>query len=162
MDVIAKTGFLQNDFSRLLSSLSPTAKGTWGVLNAQQMVEHFSDAYRIASGTMPNIVLLTSEDHIEKMQSFLRNNKPFRENTKSAFLPDEPAPVKHKNMELALAALIVESDLFFNSFKSDKNHITLNPIFGWLNYEDNVHLLYKHALHHLVQFRLWSYKDDQI
>jgi hypothetical protein len=35
-----------------------------------------------------------------------------------------------------------------------ENHMqqTRNPFFGDLNFEENVHLLYKHALHHLKQF----------
>lgn len=162
MDIATKADFLQNNFIQLLSSLTADTRGIWGKMNAQQMVEHFSDAFRIASGTMSNINLLTPEDHIEKMQSFLRSSKPFRENTKSALLPDEPNPPKHKHMEDAIAELIFESDIFFNRFKGDKNLQTLNPFFGWLNYDDNILLLYKHALHHLVQFRLWLYKEGQI
>ncbi len=162
MDIATKASFLQNNFIRLLSSLLPTETGIWGVLNAQQMVEHFSDAFRIASGSKGNIKLLTPEEHVEKMQIFLRSSKPFRENTKNALMPDEPTAVKHRNMEDSISELDFEIGVFFNRFKADEHLATLNPFFGWLKYEDNVLLLYKHALHHLVQFRLWTYKEGQI
>lgn len=157
MDITAKAAFLQHDFVQLVSQLSPGIKGKWGVLNAQQMVEHLADAYRIASGRKENLVLHTPEEQVPRMQAFLRSDKPFRENTKNALMPDEPAPTNHAHMQDAIAELEEETNLFFTHFKEQENITTLNPFFGWLNYEDNVHLLYKHALHHLVQFGLWEY-----
>lgn len=162
MDISAKALFLQNDFVPLLSGLAPETKGKWGKLNAQQMIEHFADAYRIASGRMENLVLLTSEEHLGRMQLFLRSDKPFRENTKSALMPDEPMPLRYLQMSDAIAELKEEANLFFACFNNQDNHTTLNPFFGWLNYADNIHLLYKHALHHLVQFGLWEYVEGHL
>jgi len=41
---------------------------------------------------------------------------------------------------------------FFEAFENDHNLVTRNPLFGDLNFEQNVQLLHKHALHHLRQF----------
>lgn len=162
MDIAAKAAFLQHDCIKLIAQLSPELKGRWGVLNAQQMTEHLADAYRIASGRREHLVLMTPEEQLSRMQAFLRSDKPFRENTKSGLMPDEPNPVKHAQMADALAELETETNLFFAHFKNREGLTTLNPFFGWLNYEDNIHLLYKHILHHLVQFSLWEYTDGHL
>ena len=53
---------------------------------------------------------------------------------------------------LAIGALQLELIYFFEAFGKDPQLITRNPFFGDLNFEQNVQLLYKHALHHLRQF----------
>lgn len=45
-----KLEFLKIEFPKLVSSLKADDKGSWGVMNAQQMVEHMSDSLRIANG----------------------------------------------------------------------------------------------------------------
>ena len=45
-----------------------------------------------------------------------------------------------------------ELDYFFEVFRANEHLTTINPIFGELNYELNLQLLYKHAVHHLRQF----------
>jgi hypothetical protein len=43
-------------------------------------------------------------------------------------------------------------DYFFTVFNKNNLRVTRNPFYGDLNYEQNVQLLHKHALHHLKQF----------
>ncbi len=80
------------------------------------------------------------------------SEKPFRENTKNPYVPETPAPVKHTTIEAALNELQEELRYFFNVFEENKLQQTRNPFFGDLNFEQNIQLLYKHALHHLRQF----------
>lgn len=47
-----KETFLKTEFIPLLHKLNSTDKGSWGVLNAQQMVEHFADSVMNASGKL--------------------------------------------------------------------------------------------------------------
>jgi len=39
--------------------------------------------------------------------------------------------------------------IIFTAFANNPSLITTNPFFGDLNFEENVYLLHKHALHHL-------------
>ena len=55
-------------------------------------------------------------------------------------------------MQGAIGALQLELIYFFEAFEKNPALITRNPFFGDLNFEQNVQLLYKHALHHLRQF----------
>ncbi len=86
------------------------------------------------------------------MREFMMSNKPFKENTKNPLLGEEPLPLRYKTVQGAIGALQQELIYFFEVFEKDHNLITRNPFFGDLNFEQNVQLLHKHALHHLRQF----------
>lgn len=67
-------------------------------------------------------------------------------------MADMPAPLRYKTIQGAIGALHQEVIYFFEAFEKNPNLVTRNPFFGDLNFEENVQLLYKHALHHLRQF----------
>jgi hypothetical protein len=124
-------------------------------------VEHFSDSVRIASGKTRYSEIVTPEAHLDKMRSFLVSDKPFRENTMNPLMPEVPAPVRNRSAEEAINELKSELADFFSSFEKAPIQVTRNPIFGDLNFEENVQLLYKHALHHLRQFGITIEKQTQ-
>ena len=111
-----------------------------------------TDSVRIASGKTPHTRILTPEEHLPRIREFMLSDKPFRENTANALMPEVPAPVKNHSMEEALQELSRELSFFFDVFQKNGMQISRNPFFGDLSFEDNVHLLYKHAQHHLRQF----------
>ncbi|HYC29716.1 MAG TPA: hypothetical protein VEB42_12880 [Chitinophagaceae bacterium] len=145
-----KLDFLLRELPALLRKLHTNDKGEWGMMNAQQMTEHFILSVKNASGKMPHAVV-TPAEHLDKFRSFLHSNKPFRENTKNPLIGD-PLPVHYPSMEAAIDKLQAELNYFANVFQKDPGLTTTNPIFGELDFEANVQLLYKHALHHLRQF----------
>ena len=147
-----KIDFLKKDFFSYLRSLDSATPPSWGKMSLQQMIEHFTDYVKIASGKIPNTKLLTPEDQLQKAQAFLMSDKPFKENTPNPLLPEVPPPVRNISMEEALKELETEIDFFFSIFNENNQQCTLNPFFGDLNFEQNVQLLHKHALHHLKQF----------
>lgn len=149
-----KINFLKNQFIKYLKKVSANEKGAWGVLNGQQMVEHFSDSVRIASGNFGITHILTPPDHLQKLYAFMMSEKPFKENTSNSLMSDVPIPVRHSSFEASLDELQHVLDYFFWVFENNVDFKTINPFFGNLNYKENVQLLYKHALHHLRQFGL--------
>lgn len=149
---INKVEFLQKNFLTHLRSLDSTASPAWGKMSLQQMIEHFTDCVKIASGKTPATQILTPEAHLQKAQDFLMSEKPFKENTPNPLLPDVPPPVRNLSIEHALKELETEINFFFSVFKQNNQQRTLNPFFGELDFEQNVQLLHKHALHHLKQF----------
>ena len=86
------------------------------------------------------------------MRDWIMSDKPFRENTANPLMPEVPAPVRNPSVEDALRELDTEMKYFFTVFEQNNLNTTRNPFFGDLNFEQNVQLLYKHALHHLKQF----------
>lgn len=148
-----KLNFVKHDFFNLVESLGAAAKPAWGLMNVQQMVEHMSDSFRVANGkTVEKIA--TPLENIPKMKAFIMGDIPFKENTKNRRLPETPLPTRNSTLKEALAELKKEITDFFIVFEKDPNKIIDNAIFGDLNYEEWVNLLYKHCIHHLKQFHV--------
>jgi oxepin-CoA hydrolase/3-oxo-5,6-dehydrosuberyl-CoA semialdehyde dehydrogenase len=150
-----KIQFIQSDFIKRLEHLPAEQKGKWGLMNAQQMVEHVTSFFKISTGRL-SFPLVTPVEHLPKLRAFLWSDGEFRENTKAPgnIIPAEPLPAYNANMSIAIQKLEKEIALFFDSFKNDVSKKVLHPVFGELNYEDWIQLHYKHLLHHAKQFNL--------
>ena len=148
----AKADFLKNKFTPYLQQIPSDTPGKWGKMTLQQMVEHFADSVRIASGTSKHRELVTPEENLQRLRDFIFSDKPFRENTPNPLMPVLPPPVRNASINDSIRELQQEINYFFSEFENNKHLITRNPFFGDMNFEENIHLLYKHALHHLKQF----------
>ncbi len=150
-----KLDFLKKDFLPLLNNLTADAKGNWGKMNGQQMVEHVSGFFAVSYEKL-KFPLVTPEDHLPKYKEFLMSEKEFRENTKAPaqVLPDEPIALRNKNMQEAMNVLEKSVHNFFAYFSENPEKKTMHPVFGELNFEEWVQLHHKHVIHHLKQFGL--------
>jgi hypothetical protein len=149
----AKENFLRTKLVPLLQKLNPATPPRWGKMNVQQMVEHYTtDGVQIANGRMKFDQIITPPENLVRFREFLVSDKPFRENTRNPLLPEFPAELRFRTIQAAIATLHEELIYFFEIYEKDPRLVTRNPIFGDLDFEQNVQLLYKHALHHLKQF----------
>jgi hypothetical protein len=145
--------FFKVDYISLLQQLKGDEKGSWGVLSAQGMVEHMSESIAVASLRIVH-ALHTPIEQVERMKSFALSEKEFKPNTKNALMTEEAAPLRNKNMDEAIEELKEEIAEFFKYYEHKPGSIVTNPFFGDLNYDEWLHVLYKHATHHLKQFNL--------
>ena len=152
MTTAEKTEFLKYRFIPLLKQIPSDTKPQWGKMTLQQMVEHFSESVRIASGKTVHIDFVFPAEQLQKNREFVLSEKPFRENTPNPLMPEAPAPVINVSTQEAINELDKEINFFFTVFEKNNLQVTRSPFFGDLNFEQNVHLLHKHALHHLRQF----------
>ena len=150
---ITKLNFIQTGFSQLVSTLDGDTIGKWGKMNAQQMVEHVADFFKVSTNKI-KMPFVSSPEHLEKLRTFLYSDKEFRENTKAPVLPDEPFPVRSASMKESVDELKNEIADFILLFEKEKGLITQHPVFGDLNFEEWVMLHYKHVMHHAKQFGL--------
>ena len=148
---IEKENFLRTKFISLLQKIPADTSASWGKMNLQQMIEHFSDVVMVASGKI-NLPIVTPPDRLARFRDFMMSEKPFKENTKSPVLPEEPQPLKKHTKEGAIGKLQEELIHFFEVFERDPSLTTTHPVFGQLNFEENIQIMHKHALHHLKQF----------
>ena len=88
-----KKEFLHYRFPILLRQIRSDQQPAWGKMTLQQMIEHFSDSVRIASGKTVHTEILTPAENLERMRDFVMSEKPFRENTPNPLMPETPAPV---------------------------------------------------------------------
>lgn len=153
------TEFFKIEVPQLFSTLDPAAKGVWGVLNAQQVVEHLAWSFEQAAGMHPQ-ALQTPAEMVEKMQAFALSDKPFRPNTKNSLMSETPAPVIKANMAESIDWLKQAVDQFLAYFEANPNAILLNPFFGELNQAGWTTLLKKHCIHHLNQFELINQEQN--
>lgn len=148
-----KENFLRTRFVTCLQRLDPATPPRWGVLSVQGMIEHFAhEALRNANGRLVFEKVYTPPEHLEKMRGFMLSEKPFRPNTKNPLMSETAAPLKYRTVQAAINAVQEELIFFFQENERQPGRIILNPFFGELDFEQNVHLLHKHALHHLRQF----------
>lgn len=148
---IEKENFLRTKFIAHLQQLKAEEPQRWGKMNVHQMIEHFTDAVMSASGKL-KLPVVTPPDKLERLREFLLSEKPFKENTRNPIMSEEPVPIRKHTKEAAIGKLKEELIYFFDVFEKNPGKKTTNPIFGELNFEQNVQLLYKHAVHHLKQF----------
>ena len=150
---LEKENFLRTRLITYLQRLDPATPPRWGKMSVQQMIEHYAgDAVRNANGKLKVEKIFTPPDQLERMREFMMSDKPFRENTVNPLLGKEPAPIHFKTIQAAIGALQQELIFFFETYEKNPMMVIRNPFFGDLNFEQNVQLLYKHALHHLRQF----------
>jgi hypothetical protein len=150
-----KLNFLRNEFPQLLNKLEPNAKGAWGVMNGQQMVEHMAESISFATGKNDQ-KLFTPAEQVSKYKEFAMSDKEFKPNTKNALMSETPVPATKANMNEAIAELELQINAFVAHFENNKNSTLTNSFFGDLNFEEWTHLLHKHAVHHCKQFGLIS------
>lgn len=150
---IEKENFLRTRLVPLLQQLPPDTEARWGKMNVQQMIEHLGgDAFRTASGRLVFEKILTAPEMLGRMRAFMMSEKPFKENIANPLMGVNPLPLRYKTVQGAIGALQQELINFFEVFEKNPLLITRNPFYGDLNFDENVQLLYKHALHHLRQF----------
>ena len=150
----AKENFLKHAYIPLLKKLQPGQVAKWGKMDSQQMVEHMRDACKLANGKLVFPLLNSDPEKLSKARAFMMSEELFKENTKVAIMPDEPRPHKFDSLSEAIHQLEPELNLLFVVFAADPLKTLVNPVFGELNYEEQICLLYKHAKHHLRQFGL--------
>ena len=148
-----KLDFLRNDFIFLLKHLAPDAIGKWGKMNGHQMVEHLVDVVKNASGRL-KLPAVNEGEKLEQARAFILSDKPFKENLRNPFMSEDPKPARKQTIQSSIEKLQQELNHFFDVFQKQPDLKTQNPFFGWLNFEENVHMLHKHAVHHLRQFAL--------
>lgn len=150
-----KLAFLRDEYIPLLQRLEVNSAGSWGKMNAQQMVEHVSDFFKVSTEKI-KLPLVTPEEQLPKFKAFLLSDKEFRENTRAPvdIVPEEPQPVRSASLQTAIAELQNEINDFTVYFQQHPGNQTQHPTFGSLHYEEWVLLHYKHVMHHSKQFGL--------
>ncbi len=145
--------FFKETYIQTLKRLSGNEKGNWGVLSPQGMIEHMTDSVGVAHGRIKQ-ELQTPTEVLERVRTFALSDKEFKPDTKNSLMSDTPAPLRTRTITEAITELEKELAVFLDFYKTNPRATYLNPFFGEFNYADWLHILHKHALHHLKQFNL--------
>lgn len=145
--------FLKKTQFDLLANLSEATTPQWGIMTAQEMVEHLSTLFLF---TLEKVVAPSFYDEAtlqKKYKMFIEDKQSFSKNIKIKGL-EKPLPLKYKSIEEATEKLKALVTAFFVLFETEKGKRTMHPAFGNLNFEDWLQIHYTHARHHLLQFGL--------
>ncbi|GIV27767.1 MAG: hypothetical protein KatS3mg027_1581 [Bacteroidia bacterium] len=148
-----KEKFLREEYISILKKLKGDEQPRWGKFSAQGMIEHMTDSIGIGWNRIV-YPMYTSPENLPKAKAFMLSDKPFKENTPNPYMGEKPPQLRNKNIAEAIEELEKEILNFVQYHKNNPGIIVQNPFFGDLNYEEWLHLLHKHALHHLRQFGL--------
>ncbi|MCX8080478.1 MAG: hypothetical protein N3F09_04485 [Bacteroidia bacterium] len=148
-----KREFLKQTFPKMLEAVNQEPLPLWGKLNFQGMIEHMSESVAMAYGKVVFPVQV-DEATMEKLRNFMLSDKPFRPGTPNTIMGEHPPKLIFENRQMALEDLKNNIHEFFDFYAKNSCHIQANPFFGKLNFDEWVHLLCKHARHHLNQFGL--------
>lgn len=149
-----KEFFLKTNYVDKLRNIDPNSLGLWGKMNVHQMAEHMVLAFKTANGKIKVEEIITPPEKIQRSQEFILSDIPFKENTKNVLLPSEPFPIRNGNYQEVLDKLEAEIVEMFRVYDENPDLKLRNPIFGDLDRNLQIHLLHKHATHHLKQFGL--------
>lgn len=147
-----KKQFLQSEFVQQLSDIKPNTAPLFGKMNPQQMVEHMAEYIRMGYGNPRIAERSYSDEIIDKMNAFLRTEKPLRPNTGNPLMEETPQLTKLKDYETAVKDVALAIQELFHAFEQNPTLEISNPFFGDLNFDLTIQLLYKHGTHHLRQF----------
>ena len=146
--------FLKKDLLSILKQLKPDQKAVWGKMDAQQMVEHLRDVCKVANGKIVLPLYNNDPAQLAKARAFLMSDLPFQENLRVPVMPEEPRAHKYAGMEEAIAKTMEELGEVFKVYADDPHLVLMHPMFGALNYTEQLHYLEKHIRHHLRQFEM--------
>ena len=146
-----KEKFFQTEYLPLLDRINPDQHPNWGVLSPQGMIEHMTDSIGIGWKRV-QYPLQYPEEIVSKSKAFMLSDKPFKPGTKNSLMSEAPEPLRCIDLNGAKEELKGEIGQFLTYWKENPGEKVTNPFFGDLNYTEWLHLLHKHALHHLKQF----------
>lgn len=149
-----KVHFLKTECLSLLQQLSNDQTAKWGKMDGQQMVEHLRDIFKLANGKIVLPLLNTDAEKLAKARIFMMSDGLFQENTRVPVMPEEPRPHKYSSLAEAITKMESELNDVFTFYAPDPLKTLMHPMFGELNYEQQMYYLDKHVRHHLRQFGL--------
>lgn len=134
-----------------LNKIPLSQSPAWGVLSLQGMIEHMTDSIGVGWKRIQHPLQYPAEI-IAKSKAFMLSDKPFKPGAKNSLMSETPAPLRCASVSDALTELKNEIHHFLNFWKNHPDQTVTNPFFGELTYQEWLHLLHKHAIHHLKQF----------
>jgi hypothetical protein len=146
--------FFKHEYVPLLYTLAADQKGRWGKMDGQQMIEHMRDVFKLANGKIVLPLMNTDPEKLAKSKAFILSDQPFNQNTKVAVMPEEPRPHKYGSLAEAITQMEPELTDVFAAYAAEPSKTLMHPVFGELDYENQLRYLDKHARHHLRQFGL--------
>lgn len=154
MAKVAWIDFLDETLVRKkLSKLTSDSKPIFGIMNAQQMIEHLSAITKIANGNW-TVDTFVSDEKMARRKPFLDTENELEIGFKPTLFLEQPNSFQFISMQQAIDDLISQLQLFIKVFEENPSRTVVHPFFGELNFEHWKKFQTKHFTHHFKQFSL--------
>ncbi len=144
----------RKELNKLLEALAETTAGSWGVMKAQNMIEHLAMIIEYSNGKRTIEQITTNEEANAIKQKMIYSDMEIPQGLKSPLLPEEAAPFRFSNVDEAKKNLIEQLDDFEMFFKNNPDAKPIQPRMGPLKHNEWIILHNKHLAHHFKQFGL--------
>jgi hypothetical protein len=152
-NTIVSSKFLTHTAPELLSNLAKDKSPKWGIMTAQQMVEHLIVTIKISNGKKA-VTLVTPIELLEIRRTFLFGKLPFPKNVKIYGFSTGVQALKYPDLGAAKEALNSEIQDFITYFEGNDGLKPMHPVFGELTKAEWLLFHEKHFNHHFLQFGL--------
>ena len=149
----------------LLQNLNPNAKGIWGVMSPQNMVEHLGGVFYSTAMGKGGSLIYPPEQAAKMKARFMGAYYPFPKNIKRPGTHDKPTvppPLRYGSLEEAIQKLEGAAELFIRTYQTNPEKTDSHGFFGDLTMEEWLHFHIKHIEHHFRQFGLLPPADEKI
>jgi hypothetical protein len=149
----------------LLGNINSDEKGRWGVMTAQNMIEHLGGVFYSTSLGKTGKLMLAPEQASKLKNRFFSAYYPFPQNVKMPGTQDKPTvapPHRYASFEEALEKLNSALDKFLEALATTPQKPSIHGYFGYLTMEEWLNFHVKHVEHHLIQFRQLPEMDEKI
>ena len=143
--------FFNQHLADCITCLNENTASIWGKMNPQNMIEHLLWAFECSTGTIM-LPCRTPEHLLERVKTFLHDNRPTPHNFKNPLLGENPPLLRFHSFDDAKNRLLKEIAHFVVHFREQPNAIHVHPVFGPLGAEEWQRSHFKHCYHHLQQF----------
>ena len=149
---------LRNDFfsfvlPEAIKYLEDTMSPKWGLMTAQQMLEHLVWNFEIATGKI-EVICGYPEAVSGRFKSFIFTNQPTPREFKNPLLVNSLPALRFENLTEARKELNIGIKDFIEYYNSSSDIMYIHPVFGLLSVDEWHRSSYKHCFHHLLQFDL--------
>jgi len=152
-DALLRKDYLAEVLPSALERLEEQSLPKWGVMTAQQMIEHLLSVFEVSTGKI-FVALQTPEHLLPRVKRFLYDNRPTPMGVKNPILGDAAQPIRFRTFDLAREAVLGSTRDFHTHFITNGHAEYVHPLFGSLGFEEWERVHYKHCFHHLLQFGL--------
>jgi hydroxymethylglutaryl-CoA reductase len=135
-----------------LDRLEPDTQPAFGSMNAQQMVEHVTQAINISNGQLNAPLLIDEERAAKQKRIMIYTDRPFPMGMQAPSVDGTPAKLQFFSLAEAKAELIRQIDAFDAWYRDNPDAMCMHPFLGPLNHEEWVKFQSKHITHHFKQF----------
>ena len=148
----------------LYPSLTSDSKGKWGVMSAQNMVEHLGGVFYATAKGINGKVFLAPDVSAKAKARFFSSYYPFPKGVKMAGTEDQPTvapPLRYSSLEEATEKLNGAVQFFIKQYQEQPELTSTHGYFGDLTLQEWLSFHIKHVEHHAMQFGLLP-RDERI